>query len=353
MNKLFLLPILLFLISCAAPDQELSGIATQVPTSLSEQSTPSPEVTNTKLEKPSPSPPQTEPPELLLNFPDYEIVFRSLNRVDRADGIYSMNVNGDEISTLVEGNIRVSSPICSLDGKQISFSSNIDSEWSESHIFSYNRINSRIDQLTNFNFFEDMASFSPDGNEIVYVAAEASWTGYIISSKGASQRRWINWDDDVRQPAWSPDGRNIAFLDYSHYDEELKEDIFHIYLASPEGTNITRIEEAEVIDVWSGRISWSHDNTRIAYTGLDCNLNVVNVDGSDSIQITDSPVCHRNPSWSPDGKFIIFDASDENYPWLIGRTIMVVELESLSTNVILDDAGSIHNNSPSWCLKPH
>src|SRR5215831_17199498 len=60
---------------------------------------------------------------------------------------------------------------------------------------------------------------SPDGQRVLYVTSElAKWKDnkrtssiWIVDADGSNARRFLGHDKD-RNPAWSPDGRNVAFL---------------------------------------------------------------------------------------------------------------------------------------------
>ena len=73
----------------------------------------------------------------------------------------------------------------------------------------------------------------------------------------------------------------------------------HIYLASPDGTEIRRLTTATQSELTP---AWSPDGARLAFTGDDGNTYVINRDGSNMIRI---PTGGGWPSWSPDGRRLL------------------------------------------------
>ena len=153
--------------------------------------------------------------------------------------------------------------------------------------------------------YENMA-LSPDGR---FVAHEFTQNGnrdiYITSVKGRESIRITNNPAIDMNPQWSYDGRWLAF-----------------------GSSRTEKPEAWVIKVTQdgkpdsmpfqvtrGGIlggSWAQDSK----VGYCCavrteHIYIVNPDGTKEFQLTKFPAFNTGPSWSPDGKMIIF-ASDYN-----------------------------------------
>lgn len=136
--------------------------------------------------------------------------------------------------------------------------------------------------------------------------------------------------------AWSPDGAQIAFSEYTSGAGEPGG--FRVNVVSVEGGEVRPL----VSDARSP--SWSPDGSRLAFASdRDGNWNVYTTasDGSDVRRITTAPADDRDPAWSPDGRSIAF-TSNRNGP----RNIFLVELESGAiTRLTSSDANDLN---PAW-----
>tara|TARA_R110002126_G_scaffold228815_2_gene373163 strand:- start:4457 stop:5170 length:714 start_codon:yes stop_codon:yes gene_type:complete len=101
-------------------------------------------------------------------------------------------------------------------------------------------------------------------------------------------------------PAWSPDGKYIA---YNHYNPEPDEDesIYSLRLLDME-----TLESSLILDGFAFNPNWSPDGQWLAFNGGD--IFKIRPDGTDLQQITNVGSAFF-PSWSPDGKTISYSRS--------------------------------------------
>ena len=95
-------------------------------------------------------------------------------------------------------------------------------------------------------------------------------------------------DGDL-DPAWSPDGRRIAFHSYRDGPSQ-------IYVMNADGTGVTRLSPGEAP-------AWSPDGRRIAFASPGDGISVMNADGTGVTSLTSRG---WGPAWSPDGRRIAF-----------------------------------------------
>ncbi|HIQ06292.1 MAG TPA: hypothetical protein EYH31_11525 [Anaerolineae bacterium] len=135
----------------------------------------------------------------------------------------------------------------------------------------------------------DDPSWSPDGGRLVYRGCLEKGCGLLTVTVAPGEPQLLLALDGARSPAWSPDGRHIAFA----VEANGKADIF-----------------------------------------------IVKADGTDLRKLTEGPGWNVNPAWTPDGRFVLF-RSKRGKQW----SIYVVPSDGGEARKIIDaDA------SPEWWL---
>ena len=118
------------------------------------------------------------------------------------------------------------------------------------------------------------------------------------------------WDDI--NPAISPDGRSIAFASN-------RSGYWDIYLLDIGSGGIARLTDTLE---YEAAPSWSPDNKWLVYEAyindnLELKIQSI-INPGETIQLTDSPAADFSPVWSPDGRQIVFvsNRSGEDEIWL-------------------------------------
>ena len=171
---------------------------------------------------------------------------------------------------------------------------------------------------------------------------------YVMNADGTGQRRLTNNPGVDDYPAWSPDGRRIAFLSQDQTGG------YSIKLINADGTGSVPLTTASVdpfcVDFgYACGLSWSPDGTRIAFTdGSD--IAVINSDGTGRVNLTNtpSPYYEINPSWSPDGSQIVFTYSN-SLPYIYSSAfIMDANGSNLRPWPGTGSAGNLGDKDPAW-----
>lgn len=169
--------------------------------------------------------------------------------------------------------------------------------------------------------FEFQADVSPDGARLLL----------RVDDEGRKQGTWVVTVDGSRlthvagpgRPVaggaadWAPDGRRFVLA-----GKREGERFLGLYVFDGTGSKPRRITP----DEWEAQYpAWSPDGRRIAFTHVvppnAFDIWVVNVDGSGLRQLTGEPGSDNYPGWSPDGSAIVYssdDRSERNGLWLMG-----------------------------------
>lgn len=152
---------------------------------------------------------------------------------------------------------------------------------------------------------------SPNGQVIAFVLADyVAGTGdiWLVNRDGTGLRNLTNDEALDDAPAWSPDGARLA---YRSFRDENSGDIWTIRVDGTQRVNLTPKTGNFVLD--QHRPDWSPDGTRIVYAGTgggDYGIWVMQADGSQKRQLTNTIDYDTEPVWSPDSKFIAFRRSN-------------------------------------------
>ena len=142
------------------------------------------------------------------------------------------------------------------------------------------------------------AAFPGTNNRVVFVSErDGNLDVYTMKSDGSGVQRLTNTRGSVENhdPAWSPNGRKIAFTRCETFDSGGC-DVFVMNVDGSGEKNLTRTERDSL--AWSEvHPAWSPDGTRIAYQ-RDAGLQVMKADGSDRERIGRN-YSQYAPAWSP------------------------------------------------------
>lgn len=150
-----------------------------------------------------------------------------------------------------------------------------------------------------------MPSFSPDGSQIVFASADSmnvSWDIWVVDVDGSNPPTRLTNDPQAQDmdPVFSPNGNKIAFTKFGAGGD--------IYLMDPDGNNQVNLTNSIFHDYSP---AFSPDGSRIAYTSFNSgnyDIWVMNTDGSGTpTNLSNHPALNdTDPVFSPDGGRIAF-----------------------------------------------
>ena len=142
---------------------------------------------------------------------------------------------------------------------------------------------------------ESSAAWSPDGTRIAY--SGHGNTGLYVADVRTGRKRALLRKSQTWMPAWSPDGKWIAFVRQIGYGPD------ELYALHPDGTGLKRL--TGYAPGGSGALAWSRDGT-LAFVGLRGNgevAHLVLVDGATSrVDVLPRRLGDGTVAWSPDGR---------------------------------------------------
>jgi Tol biopolymer transport system component len=144
-------------------------------------------------------------------------------------------------------------------------------------------------------------AFSPDGNHLAaFVRKEAGFSLAIVDVLRGGVRRVIDMDvEQQTAPAWSPDGKTIAFSG----NRSGQFDIFLLDLDSLEIRNLT------TEDIYDGAPAFSPDGKRLAFVSVldeGSDIFLLDLDTGQRTRVTADEWVNTDPVFSSDGKRIFF-----------------------------------------------
>ena len=228
--------------------------------------------------------------------------------------VYVMNADSTEVKRLTDNPKTDYGQNWSPDGNFILFYS--DRNGNE-EIWRMNNDGTNLINLTNSPSSERNAAYSPDGKSIVFTSDRDNKSKdlYLMDSDGNNVKRLTYNKIYCESPIWTKDGQHIIFTLLVQKDSTDRNFNGEIYIVDVNGENQKRLTYKEGFD--SGA-DISSDGKQIAFYGRSekgfVDIYIMNIDGSEMINITDNEIEDYSPSWSPDNNWISFTSGNsENY----------------------------------------
>jgi dipeptidyl aminopeptidase/acylaminoacyl peptidase len=196
---------------------------------------------------------------------------------------------------------------------------------------------------------------------------------FVIALDGGPPRQLTTGEPRVEEPAWSPNGREIAFVSAREpeRDYDIVSDVWAVRLGDGALRKLTKGEGPVASP------AWSPDGERLAYVGhtfpeagggYNVRLRLVSAQGGDSRTVTDRldrslmiafrPAHIPAPVWAPDGTFVYFLHQDRGAVALSrirpegGEVDVVVGGDRSLTGFALAPDGRTVVFATSWATNP-
>ncbi len=191
----------------------------------------------------------------------------------------------------------------------------------------------KVRQLTEGNWRDSSPAFSPDGKRLAFLSDRDGTTQlYVMWLDTREVAKLTNLERSPGAPVWSPDGTKIA---YSTFVPALESPLAIRMPERPQGAQWARGATIE------NRLSWAADGSGYRPIGwtqvfvVDARL------GGTPRQVTDGDYNHSNPQWSADGRTIFVSGIRKpDAEYLRGDSeIYAFDLESKSPEQLTDRKG--------------
>lgn len=214
--------------------------------------------------------------------------------------LYLIDYDGENLKRLTQDKSVVLLPRWSPDYKELAYTSYVRNN---PDLYSFSAPDGKIKILSGRKGLNSAASFSPNGKEIVVTLSIEGYPSlYLLSRDGKIIRRLTKGKFADTSASFSSDGRKIVFVsDRPGWPQ--------IYMMDADGSHLERLTESGYCD---GPV-WSPQGDKIAYSRGDQkgkhDIIVRDIGTGSEIQITQNVGNNENPSFSPDGRFIVFSST--------------------------------------------
>ncbi len=236
----------------------------------------------------------------------------------------------------------------------------------------------------------EFPKWSPDGRRIAFMAkVDGKFQVFVMNEDGSGAKQVSHSKFEAIEPGWFPDGKRIA------YTEQRKTGLRKVYALitldlqtgaetrtlpdfgrstslaefSPDGNLVAftggrligwavfihdfRTGETRLLTEGGGacRPHFSPDGRKIAFVSSEADKKgdiwLINPDGSGKARLTDLPETYDYyPSWSPDGRFIVFASGTKHYPYEGQWSLKIVEVATGKVFPLFSSGG--RDVFPDW-----
>ena len=190
--------------------------------------------------------------------------------------------------------------------------------------------------------FDRFPSFSPDGRQIAFAHGSFdSGSIQITDARGGGRRTALLAQREAVAaiPVWSPDGARIAYAD----GRAIK------VVAASGGAPEVIAQRLPTVSCGNGGLAWSPDGKRIA-VGRGAGIYLITLGDPGGARLAIRAPCAGNPSFSPDGEQIAFDARPA-HPLGEQSAIMVASVDGTGMRT-LSTVPFRASSHPSWQPSP-
>jgi serine/threonine protein kinase/Tol biopolymer transport system component len=159
-------------------------------------------------------------------------------------------------------------------------------------------------------------AYSPDGLQIAFRSDREGGGLFLMGATGESVRRITNGG---YSPAWSPDGRQIVFATEGIANPQERRQTSQLWIVDVATEEKRLLSPGDAVQP-----SWSPHGQRIAYWGIPTGkarriLWTISAQGGSPVPVIDDEHVNWDPVWSPDGQYLYYvsDRSGSMNVWRV------------------------------------
>lgn len=239
------------------------------------------------------------------------------------------------------------SPAWSTDNRRIAYSLYTKNRHNIKNIdlYEYDSTQKRSHLLSNRHGINSGAAYSPDGH---HIALTMSFLGnpdiFLLDPNTHEVTRVTKSLGTDVDPAWSPDGRRMAFVS-TRSNQPM------VYLGEIEAmkTNPASATRLTFAGKLNATPSWSPTGNKIVFAGFNdthFDLFLMNTDGTNLERLTKDEGNNEDPFFSPDGNFIVFSSNRTGQ-----RNIYVISTDGQFTKRLTYGLGECEAPKWSWAAE--
>ena len=254
--------------------------------------------------------------------------------------VWAMDYDGNNQHQVThQGSISLS-PRISPDGSRLAFSSVSKTNW---EILMYSMDLGRLVSFPRFGGGNYSPSWAPDGTKLAFASSRGGTTEiYTCDASGASVKQVTSSRGPESSPSWNrKTGAQIAFVSG-------RTGLPQIYTMDADGTNVQKMTDQG----YAVSPAWSPNGQFLAFAWIRHygpgapgaqDIYIMDIASKQWVQLTHDGGRNDFPSWSPDGRHIIFQSSRA------GGEQLWTMLADGTNQKQLTTAGS--NTQPNWSFK--
>lgn len=247
--------------------------------------------------------------------------------------IYLVDYDGENLRRLTSDESINLLPRFSPDGKALLYTSY---QRGNPDLFRMDLTTGKTGVLSHEQGLNIPGGFTPDGNRLALTLSRNRDPNiYVLDLRDRSLKRLTSSLAVESSPTFSPDGSRIAFVS----DRAGNPQVYLMDAETGRTQKLTRLN-------WCDTPSWSPSGAWIAFSGRvtradPMDIYLVDVTGSQVVQLTHGEGSNEDPAWSPDGRFLAFTTTRGGR-----KEIYVMDADGSAPHRLADIPGG--SFTPSW-----